>query len=45
VSYIQGLPALILFAGGRPVGRLIGPHPGRLQQSIERLLAEVNAEA
>ncbi len=41
---IQGIPTLVLFAGGRPVGRLVGPHPGRLQQSIERLLAEVSAE-
>jgi thioredoxin 1 len=42
---IQGIPTLILFAGGRPVGRLVGPHPGRLQQSIEHLLAGVSVEA
>ena len=42
---IQGVPTLILFAGGRPIGRVVGPHPGRLQQSIEGLLAEVSAEA
>ena len=41
---IQGVPTLILFEGGRQVGRVAGPHPGRLQQSIERLLAEVRAE-
>jgi thioredoxin 1 len=41
---IQGMPTLVLFAGGRPVGRAVGPHPGRLQQSIERLLAEVSSE-
>ena len=41
---IQGVPTLILFADGKPVGRVVGPHPGRLQQSIERLLAEVSAE-
>ncbi len=41
---IQGVPTLVLFADGRPVGRVVGPHPGRLQQSIERLLAEVSAE-
>ncbi len=41
---IQGVPTLVLFAGGKPVGRVVGPHPGRLQQSIERLLAEVSAE-
>lgn len=38
---IQGLPTLVLFVGGKPYGRLVSPHPGRLQQSIERLLAEV----
>ena len=37
---IQAVPTLILFALGRPVARMVGPHPGRLQQSIERLLAE-----
>ncbi len=37
---IQGVPTLVLFANGRPSGRIVGPHPGRLQQSIERLLAE-----
>jgi thioredoxin 1 len=42
---IQGIPTLVLFAGGRPIGRLVGPHPGRLQQSIEHLLAEVSAAA
>ena len=41
---IQGIPAFILFAAGRPAGRLVGPHPGRLQQSIERLLAEAGTE-
>jgi thioredoxin 1 len=41
---IQGIPTLILFAQGRPVGRVVGPHPGRLQQSIESLLAEVSVQ-
>jgi thioredoxin 1 len=41
---IQGIPTLVLFAGGRPVGRLVGPHPGRLQQGIEHLLAGVDTE-
>ena len=41
---IQGIPTLVLFAGRKPVGRVVGPHPGRLQQSIERLLAEVSAD-
>lgn len=41
---IQGIPTLVLFAGGKPIGRVVGPQPGRLQQRIERLLAEVSAE-
>jgi thioredoxin 1 len=39
---VQGIPTLVLFAGGKEIGRLVGPHPGRLQQSIDRLLAEAN---
>ncbi len=38
---IQGMPTLVLFAHGQPIGRLIGPHPARLQQGIDRLLAQV----
>ena len=39
---IQGMPTLVLFANGQPVGRLVGPHPSRLQQGIDRLLAQVS---
>jgi thioredoxin 1 len=39
---IQGMPTLVLFANGQQVGRLIGPHPARLQQGIDRLLAQVS---
>jgi len=35
------MPTLVLFANGQPVGRLIGPHPTRLQMSIDRLLAQI----
>ena len=38
---IQGMPTLVLFANGQPVGRLVGPHPARLQQGIDRLLAQI----
>lgn len=38
---IQGMPTLVLFAQGKPAGRLVGPHPARLQQGIDRLLAEI----
>ncbi len=39
---IRGMPTLVLFAHWQEVGRLIGPHPARLQQGIDRLLAQVN---
>jgi len=41
---IQGVPTLILFVSGRPIGRLVGPHPNRLQRSIESLLAEASTK-
>ena len=37
----QDFSEQVLFANGQPVGRLIGPHPARLQQSIDRLLAQM----
>lgn len=40
---IQGMPTLVLYVNGEPAGRLVGPHPARLQQGIERLLAQVSA--
>lgn len=40
---IQGMPTLVLYVHGRPTGRLVGPHPARLQQGIDRLLAQVSA--
>lgn len=39
---IQGMPTLVLYVNGQPAGRLVGPHPSRLQQSIDRLLAQVS---
>ena len=39
---VQGMPTLVLFANGQPVGRLIGPHPARLQKGIDRLLAQID---
>lgn len=38
---IQGMPTLVLFANGQLVGRLVGPHPARLQLGIDRLLAQI----
>ncbi|HEX7736458.1 MAG TPA: thioredoxin family protein [Ktedonobacteraceae bacterium] len=40
---IQGMPTLVLYVNGQPAGRLVGPHPARLQQGIDRLLAQVSA--
>ena len=37
---VQALPTFILFKGGKVIGRLIGPRPGRLKQDIDRILAE-----
>jgi thioredoxin 1 len=39
---IQGMPTLVLFANGQPVGRLVGPHPARLELGIDRLLAQID---
>lgn len=39
---IQGMPTLVLFVNGKPVGRLVGPHPARLQSGIDRLLAQIS---
>jgi thioredoxin 1 len=41
---IQGIPTFVLFSGGRPMGRVVGPLPSCLQQSIEGLLKEMSAE-
>ena len=38
---VQAMPTLVLFANGQPFGRLIGPHPTRLQLGIDRLLAQI----
>ena len=38
---VQGIPTLVLFVNGQPVGRLVGPHPARLQLGIDRLLAQI----
>ena len=38
--YVQGAPTLILFKDGQEVERIVGPHPARLKQLIERMLAQ-----
>jgi len=37
---IQAIPTLMIFQGGKLVGRMVGPHPSRLQGEIDRVLAE-----
>jgi thioredoxin 1 len=37
---IQAIPTLMIFKGGRAIGRLVGPHPTRLKTEIDRVLAE-----
>ena len=40
---IQGMPTLVLYWQGKAIGRLVGPHPARLQAGVERLLAQVSS--
>jgi len=40
---VQAIPTLIVFNHGKPVSRLVGPHPARLENEIEKILAEQNA--
>lgn len=37
---VQAIPTLIVFNGGQPVARLVGPHPARLENEIDKILAE-----
>jgi thioredoxin 1 len=39
---IQAIPTLVIFKDGKPVGQLVGPHPSRLQQEIDRILAQAD---
>ncbi len=36
---VQAIPTLIVFDGGKPVARLVGPHPARLDSEIEKILS------
>jgi thioredoxin len=35
---VQAIPTLIIFNDGEPIARLTGPHPGRLESEIEKIL-------
>ena len=37
---IQAIPTLMMFKDGKVIGRFVGPHPMRLKNEIDRVLAE-----
>ncbi len=37
---VQAIPTLLVFNGGQPIARLVGPHPARLESEIDKILAE-----
>jgi thioredoxin 1 len=37
---IQAIPTLMIFKDGKVIGRMVGPHPSRLKQEIDRVLAQ-----
>ncbi len=37
---VQGFPTFVLFNAGKEIGRLVGPHPARLKDAIDFILAE-----
>ena len=37
---VQAIPTLMIFHDGKAIGRLVGPHPSRLKNEIDRVLAD-----
>ena len=37
---IQAIPTLMMFKDGKVIGRFVGPHPLRLKNEIDRVLAQ-----
>ena len=37
---IQAIPTLMVFNGGKAIGRMVGPRPANLKNEIDRILAE-----
>ena len=37
---IQAAPTFLMFKDGKVIGRMVGPHPARLKDAINRILAE-----
>src|SRR6267154_2716152 len=38
--HIQAIPTLVIFNQGREIGRLIGTHPTRLKNEIDKVLTD-----
>jgi thioredoxin 1 len=38
--HVQAIPTLLIFNGGKEIGRLVGPNPSRLKNEIDRVLSE-----
>jgi len=36
---IQAIPTMMVFKGGKVIGRIVGPNPSRLKNEIDRVLA------
>jgi thioredoxin 1 len=36
---IQAIPTMMVFKGGKVIGRIVGPQPSRLKNEIDRVLA------
>jgi thioredoxin len=39
---VQAVPTLVIFKDGKEVGRMVGAHPMRLKNDIDRILAQVS---
>jgi len=37
---VQAIPTLMMFKDGKVIGRFVGPHPLRLKNEIDRVLAQ-----
>lgn len=37
---VRAIPTLLVFKGGKEIGRLVGPQPSRLKGEIDRILAD-----
>ena len=42
---VQAFPTLLVFNKGEATSRIVGPHPGRLQRGLDKILAELEISA